>query len=147
MLHRHSPQVIFEISCYIMRFFCIILALFLKILWENISFIKELLFYNFVDFHPRCCIMFVDILNFVNISNVNVQFLFICFYLLFLLNINFHIIARFVYFAGLSFRCDIFISIFLYIRRPNFRVCSIYLLSIQTSFQFINNPFTFKNSL
>ena len=100
---------------------------------------KELLLYNFVYCSPKFFMMFVYILNFVDIFNVNVQCLLICFFLSFLFKINLHLIASFMNFTDLRFCCDIFIIILFYSHRRYFRICIIYLCSSQTSSQFINN--------
>ena len=56
---------------------------YLKQISENFRFIKELLLYNFVNFPPISFLMIVDIFNFDNVFNVNLQCHFIFFCLLF----------------------------------------------------------------
>ena len=100
--------------------------------------------YSLVDSPPMYVTVIVDIFNFENILNVDVQCQFIFFCLSFFFNLNFHIISIFVHFIELSSWCDKFIRICFYIQRRNFRICSIYWCYSQTSFQWINNYFTFK---
>ena len=147
MFHRYCLQVIFDISRYILRFIFIILPLFKKILWENVSFFKEIFLYNFVGCPQIYVMMFVNILNFVDIFNFNVQCLLICFCLSFFLKINFHLIASFVYFTDPSSWCDLFIRICLYIHHLHFSIFSIYWWFIQTFPQFTNNPLCPNNRI
>ena len=110
-------------------------------------------------FHQRTLVIYIcrfssnvfyDVCGYFQFSrflNVNLQCLLIYFCISFLFNINIHIISIVVYCTDPSSCCDIFISIFLYSHRRHLRICSIYWCSSQTSFQFINHHFLFKNSL
>ena len=127
LLHCHSLQVIFDISRYIKRLICIILAVLKTNLWK-IS----------VSSKNYCCItlyifIIVYIFKFVDIFNVNAQFQFICLCISLFFKISFHIIYRFVYFTDLISCYNIFISKYIYIHHHHFRICGVCSFSSQTT--------------
>ena len=116
-------------------------------IWGNVSFVKDLLLYNYFDCPPICFMMFVDIFNSIDVFNVNVQCLLICFCLLIFFKTNLHILAIFIYFTDLRSCYDVFLIFFSYCHLWNFRIFSIYLCFSQTSFQLIMNNFPFKKCI